>query len=492
MSVSIDSAVEVTDISGKKKWYIIEERRDPDFRRNEITPSHPLVQKLLGKTLGDKIVLTESVLTKEEGEVTEIKSKFIHALHESMDLYQQLFPDKPGLWSVHIGEPEKEGQIAKGFQVILDQITRNQERNLEAQRLYKERTLTIGSVASAFGDNILKVMSSFIANPDVGIICCQGDPAEREQALSLLESNIKLVVDLITLVTIHNLGVGDAIVKAFGELRVSQATIEELQSVIDERSTFKDRGFFSIGKEGDQFVKQEITPEEVSEHLSYLQSMMDWVETHAKVVPCKAGLSIARERKEQLSQALGQSSFETILIASEPNYVLFSDDWKLRSLAKYEHGSNGVWTQAVLMYSEKHQLLERAKYNEATIRLVVSNYHFTSIDPEVLLEAADKSEWFPKYPYTHLLATLSEGKADEESALQFTRDFIFKLWGKQIVPQLCDALIYTLLDYVTKGRDLREFIRQLIPILKARFRLLPFDERRVIKVVINWTRTKLL
>lgn len=491
--VSLDSAVEVKDSSGRKKWHIIEDRLNPDFSRSEMNPTHPLAQRLLGASVGDRIVLTKNFLTEEEGEICEIKSKYIHALHTSMELYETLFPERPGLWSIRVTDSGDEGDPQKGMQVFLDQITRDHNRRTEAQELYKKGQLTLGSIASMIGPDPLKVWSSFINNPDVGVRCCNGDILERDSALASLSTRgIRLVIDLVSLMTIYSSGIADEIVGHFGKLAIAQATIDQLQRVIDDRAMFMDRGLMTVGKEGDQFVREEIAPEQVKEYVEYLQSLMAWIDGNTDVIPCSAALSMPKERTTQLREMLGEDSFDTILISTDATRLLFSDDRQFRSLAKHEFGVNGVWTQAVLMHLLNGNVIDRSKYNDSIIKLVSFNYYYTSIDPDVLLEAAKRSDWFPKYPYTALLRNLSAEKSDEPSTLSFTADFIFKLWGKPVLPQMSDSLIFALLDAVVRGRGPTQFIRQLIPLVSLRFKLIPFDQERVISLVRRWSRTKLV
>jgi len=47
---------------------------------------------------------------------------------------------------------------------------------------------------------------------------------------------------------------------------------------------------------------------------------------------------------------IGPLFVDTLLIASEPGNLLYSDDERLRSFAKTEFKVDGVWTQTVLMH----------------------------------------------------------------------------------------------------------------------------------------------
>jgi len=78
IKVGKDTAVCVRDESGDKKWYIIEDREDRDTSRGEVNLENQFAQKLMGKSVGDKVLIEESQFSTEYGEILEIKSKYVH------------------------------------------------------------------------------------------------------------------------------------------------------------------------------------------------------------------------------------------------------------------------------------------------------------------------------------------------------------------------------------------------------------------------------
>ncbi|OIP66814.1 MAG: hypothetical protein COZ07_00700 [Candidatus Infernicultor aquiphilus] len=48
------------------------------------------------------------------------------------------------------------------------------------------------------------------------------------------------------------------------------------------------------------------------------------------------------------------------------------------------------------------KVLEKSKYNKMAIKLVSSNYHYISIDSDVLIEAAEQAKWGCLHNHTQL------------------------------------------------------------------------------------------
>lgn len=486
--VDVNTAVCIKDDSGQRDWYIIEDRKDADIQRREINLDHSLAQKLLEKSVGDKILIKESPLSKEFGEIVEIKSKYVYALHESLSLIEKLFPDTPGFWGIRIEKPKKKDELPEGFQTILDEISRQNETRLKVEQFYKEGKLTVGALANLTGWNVLDVWSGIISKPDLGIKCCLGNVEERNHAFLLLNNNPKLIIDIISLMTLHGTNAEDTIIKAFGKLGIAQSTIDLLQYTINNRKGIQSKGFMTIGKERDKFVKQEISAEDVKRSIEYLESITHWIENNCEIIPCKAALDMKRDRKQQIDRMFGPSFIDTILIASETGNLLYSDDERLRSFAKTEFNVDGVWTQFLLMHCLNIKALERSKYNKMVIKLVSAHYRHTSIDADILIEAAEQAKWVPSQPYTTVLQILQGKSSNESSALIVTTEFLYKLWVQPILANQRDYLLLSLLDFITTERNRGVILDKLIYHIKRRFVLLPFAEKQILLVINIWKK----
>ena len=491
-NICIDTAVCIKDNSGQCEWYIIEDRNDADISRSEINLKHPLAQKMLDKSVGDEFLFKESQFSKEIAKITEIKSKFVYALHESLRLFEKLFPDISGFWGIKVGKPKKTGDLPEGFQPILDEISRKHETSLKIKQSYKEGKLTVGAFARWTGRNPVDIWYGMVSDPDLGLKCCHGNIEERNIAISLLNNKSKLIVDITSLMTLHSIKTADVVIRAYGKLGISQSTIDLIKDTIDERKGFESNGFMTIGKEGDKFVKRQISAEDIRRNIQHLEAILCWIDNNCEIIPCKAALNIKKGRIQEFNEMFGKSFIDTILISSESGNLLYSDDERLRSFSKSEFKVCGVWSQILFMHCLNNNLLEKSKYNEIIIKLVNLNYYHTSIDADILIEAAKQSNWSPSYPYTTVLKVLSGKFSDEDSALNVGTNFMYELLKQPILSHQRDYLILSLLDTIIAERHRRSILDKLISNIKRRFRLLPLAERQIISLIEIWKQMHIL
>jgi tetratricopeptide (TPR) repeat protein len=488
--VMVDTAVCIEDNTTRlKEWWLIEDRQDADTSHKEINLEHPLTQKLLGKSIKEEVVLKETQFGKESGKIVAIESKYVRALHESLSLFSKLFPNYTGIVGIKIGAPKKRGEPPIGFEPVLEQVNKQQEFGLKVEQFYKQGVLTIGAFANLVGRNVLEVWGGLMSNPDLGLRCCVGNSSERNHAASLLANKPKLAVDIISLMTLHGIDGGDAIVRVFGKLGIAQSTVDFLQDTIDERKGIWSKGFMTIGKEGDQFVRQEISSEDVERNVEYLKGILEWVRNNCEVIPCRAALNMKKDQKQQLDELIGSMFVDTVLVASEPGNLLYSDDERLRLLAKMEFGVEGVWTQVVLMHCLDLGNPERSKYNQMVVKLAYSNYYHTSVDAHVLIEAAAQSHWSPTPPYTKVVNVLGGKHSEENSALTVGTNFLYELWKQPILSHQRDYLVLSLFNAITTERKPGAILDKLILHVKKRFLLIPLAERQIIGLVRVWRQT---
>lgn len=464
------------DNSGQKNWYVIEEREDGYYRPDELDVEHRLAQLSLGKSVNDEFNLQDNPIGTDVRRITDIKSKYAYAFQDTILNFSERFPGTPGLWRMTL--PDSDGtDDSEEFQPLLDFIDQQHETSLQIVKVYKENRLPIGALTNLLGGNILDTWGFLMNKPNLGIRCCMGNAEERIQALTLLENpQLKLVVDIISLITLHCLDAADTVVKVFGKFCLVQSTIDELQRIITEREAmWSEHGGMTVGKQEERYVKQIISPEDARHGIEYLKGIVNWIRENCEVVPCTPALEMNQLDKRELDDTLQPLFIDTLLIANQPDYLLLSDDAHLRF--------DGVWTQVVLEHCVNKGLLDRAEYDKMTIKLVCSHYYHTAFNSAVLIEAAKQSDWMLAEPYNSLVQALGEQGASLMSALNVAAEFLYKLWSQQVLHNRSEYLTQALLDGLTFGRETWRVLDLLADRVQEEFTLYTPAEGRILKQI---------
>ena len=167
-------------------------------------------------------------------------------------------------------------------------------------------------------------------------------------------------------------------------------------------------------------------------------------------------------RISRLRNMIGSSFMDTILIAKEKDALLCSDDFILRILAETEFGVGGIWTQVFLIFALNNSSLNSADYKNATIRLAILNYRYTTINSDILLEAAKIAKWKWSEPYLSIVKILNGGISSDRSSILVARDFILKLFSLNIYVGNRNQLMLKLMDSITRNRDRKLVIEILL------------------------------
>ncbi len=487
--VQEDTAVKI-NISDEDYWYIIEERVDADIKRDERDVNDPFVQQLLGKENNAVIRIGEKTV-----KIVDIKSKFSYAFQESSRKYKHLFPTDQGMETVKLNN-SAEIDDKERFQPIFDKIDQQQEHFDRIEKLYKEENITIGCFTNLVGSNSLNTWGSLMGNPELGIRCSIGGIEERSSILNRLNhSKPKLVVDIISLITLHSLDAADIVVSAFGKLCIAQSTIDELQSIIREREgMWSKREGMVVGKKGNRYVKQIINPEEMKQGIEYLKNIIHWIKENCEVGQATAGLEMNQLRRRELNDMLQQHFLDTVLLASQPGHLLFSDDGRLRYYAKTslnsDAGTNfqieGVWTQVLLEHCVKQNLLDKAGYDEMTIKLVCSHYYHTQFGADLLMEVAKRSNWELSESYNSFVLALGEERMNGYPALDVSVDFLFTLWEESISFRQKEFLTLGLLTGLTHGRNAHTVLNRLEYLIQNKHTLFLPVENSILRQIRNF------
>lgn len=467
----------------EKEWFIVEKDAIADYRNNEIGESHPLAKAVLGKKVGDLIHIEPA----PKKTITEIKSKYLYAFHESLRLYENFFPGDQSFQRVEIHIPDNPKEKREGVETIFDKVSELNEYRQKAEGLYKKGNLTIGALARLLNRHAIETWGGLLADRELKIKCCIGNDNERQDTLQSLDSKPTLAVDITSLLTLNQLDALDTVVSFYGKLAITQSTLDDILGFIEEKKGIGSRGYLTLSKEGDDFYKTEITPEQIANQVSYLERLVQWIRDNCTVIPCRAALNFNRKQHLKLYEVIGQSFIDTALIAQEPGNILFSDDLYLRSLARNEFNAKGTWTQAVLFYLMEVGHITKPEYSELVSKLLDLNYSYIFLNDFILLHKLEKAEWSISEPFIRLCDIIFGSETELFSAMRVLLVFYAQLWTKPVTAENKEEIIHFTLSRLLDGKDQKsEILDVMIKAIVRSFSKVPFTRMQILNFIQSW------
>jgi len=503
--VSINKAVNITG-KDSSVWFVIEDRTDADIRFKEINLNHSIAKEIMGKSRNQSI--------SRERTIKLITSKYDYAYQESMDKYEDLFPDSNQMEKISLPEVADESGILSPLQPIFDKVDKHEKTIKQIEKTYQEGKLSLGVMAEFLGANPIKVWAGFQGNPNLKLSATSGSEEERIRATGYLrQQNVILAVDIIALLTMHELGIADKVKATYKNLTTCWSTVQILNEYILEcRSTMK-RGYLTIQKEGSTYVKYEVKPEDLEKQYHFLQEIAQWLKVNCDIQPVYELLDINRFSRQNIRKLIGESFFDTLLLARRENHILYTDDAKLRELAGNEYQIPGVWTQILISDLKFKNLINDEEYTNYILKLVHYGYDYISIDAIVLLETFRRTSWICTGSFEKICEILISDKTTVDSTLLVLSEFFFSLWRLNISVELKEAaLIYTVAKVLhvateIKKETLAEAFKRLINrklptifnseeivvillqgLIKARFSKIEFTKMQMLNLMNDWLR----
>ncbi|PWR74453.1 phosphorylase family protein [Methanospirillum lacunae] len=452
-TVEIDSAVQLIDHFGKTSQYIICDTSLKDPEKYELRMDSDLGKQLLGKSEGESISLQKTPFVENKIQITSILSKYIYAFQESTNSFNQLFPNSPGIYRIPFGTGPDGKLVSEDILNLKKMVSLNQQHTSPIFDYYKKRQLTIAAVAEGIRRDIFSVCEYLSNDSTLGIFCSSGNANERDEAIKNLNLNCKLIIDPIALYSVHSLGIGDIIVKKFGKFGITQSTLDLIHSVILSYGGQKAQGYMTLFQIEDNLGYVPTSSDQIKMARENLEKLLEWVRLNCDIIPCYPALDLKSTKKEEYNNLFGVASIDTILVASQPNNILFSDDGLLQAIAKQLFSSSCVWTQILLMDLFSSSMVTSEQLEKFSIQLILRHYFYTSVNSYLLLKAAELAQWEMKTPFIEVLECLKEGKSDIDSSTRIGIQFTELLWQKPEDIDSRNVLLVKLLHDLTVHRE---------------------------------------
>jgi len=455
--VQIDSAVLLEDNLGKKTWYIIEEREDNDITHNIYSPNHYIAFNLLGKSRGEAITFSEKDTSIKSIKIIDIIHKYVYFVNNTVNNLNIWFPDLKEIKIVDIGTFN---DISSGKSILYDMLRKSTKSISYIEQFYRENRLSIGAFSTLIKRDHIETWEILVSNPELGVRCCSNDYIEMRKAVTQLRFSQCLVIDIISLLTIHLLKAEDIISKGFKKLGIAQSTIDIIRNHLVQLKGMKSDGYIKAGVQKSKITGMKITPENIAEQVLFFEKILIWAMTNCKVLICKAALDINRHKRNEIQKMFGKSFIDTVLISSEPGRVLYSDDSILRTLAEKTYGIESIWSQAVFKACLNNKIIDQVSYNKISVELVRLNYLHTFIDVNMLMESVKQSKWGLTGIYIGLFDYLVK-HTEMNTVSQIAAEFLLRVCERELQPDKLKTILSNLITALNKGKNSAAAIEQL-------------------------------
>lgn len=501
----------VEENSNGEKWVLLEDANDADEALDEYGPQHPMTRVLKGKKAGEKFQLPEGRFSRRQATVKQLISKYAFRYMDVLINWQARFPGQAEIEMNYVrSESIPWDSMTEGFDSLFEATHipvngnsnghgavngkanglakpgpggKREELLKQAERTYADNSIPIHAVAERLNLNDLQTVFILAQRPEAPLKCCTGSPEELEGALGAFERANAVVLDLTAIATLCMLGRLSLLPTWPRQFVISQSTLAELR-----RQAFEDTllrlppGFSaSINGGGNDGKRADVQ----------LKGLADALQSVCRVRDSAVLASIDTDRRERLIKFFGRHGAESIVIASMPGHVLWTDDMILADLAKTEFGVRRVWTEAALQARAQAGNLDPAELATVSTKLAGWGYSFTTPSIETLLRAGSVAVWNPdQFPLKQALDQFASDAMSMSDAVRLGAELIVKMYNDQYLRGQRRTVTSRLLDRLAARPGGREAIETLPRSLPIRFGLDLIRARELSDVVRGWTASQ--
>jgi tetratricopeptide (TPR) repeat protein len=437
----------------ENRWVVVEDSpvEVRDFE-DEVRAESSLGRLLLGKNVGDEVVLSEEIGVRRTAIVKEILPKYIYRFRDVLNRWQYRFPDEKELWMIRVG-----GENGKyDFRQIYEVAEHRRERTEEVEKLYKTQLIPVGTFTNLLGGDEIRAVSHIASSENLPVRCCIGPEEELREALNAFSSASEVVVELTgfaTLMMLDELKRLDMLSKKF---LVSHSTMFAIRALSREPMTDKRwMGSLEITPNGPKFI--EPTDEYREATTVFFETVVRFAEERFISVTASELPGMDPDDREKLSVALGQPAFESIAIASHPDRILWTDDGVLTSIIRDYFTVPHIWTQAGLGWMVNEGLIDSDVFNQASAKLIGWGYTFSRANRAIFQTAGAMTEWEPDaWPLKQVIAYLGLPEVNINDVIPLGACLIADAYAGVALPVIRSGILIRILETIAGHNDFTE------------------------------------
>jgi tetratricopeptide (TPR) repeat protein len=435
---------------GIPTWVVLEDTEKPNSDLEEVSLTSPIAMALMGKKLGDTIVLAKGAMQDRVATILQILPKYVRRYQDSMGEMQVRFGAASTVESIQV-EESPDGDQRKGVEVILASVEKRAAAVANARDTYTKLPASLHWYGAQFGSDAYQALMNLATEDEQPVKCAMGTPAERDGALLSLQTAKGVVVGLSALATLRLLNLEKVLSSANFHFILSERAWVALQEKLSHSKLHATPTGTLYFRHGRHELYQE-TAADKEQRIRQDEDFIKLIEATCEIKGAPALAAVQAEKRKALEQFFGSYGAEAMVLASEPENVLWTDDLIQAQTSAQEFGSRRVWTQIVLGALTDLGLLTAEEYSGAIARLLGMEFVATQFDSSSLISAFSLASWSPsKWPAAQALRTFSNPATDLMSLFKIFVEFAIRLYRESITPETRCSVASTFLD-IFSGR----------------------------------------
>ena len=484
--------VQIQDVETLRESEIIIEQDAETY-----TPDHELSKALKGKKVGDIATVGDS---KKFGNSTKYKvikiiSKYVHKYHEIMKESKQKFASKNFLESIPINDKSNiKKELPKNILKKFPHAFKQQENQEKLFKYYNEGKATIGVIAQILKKHPIEIIGQLIDHQKYKFISSVPQWEDRKNIQKCLNNLRSVLLDISSLITIHEIGIEKDIEESKLKLCVCQSTIDSLKDYIQELRLHSQSGrlTMAVDKEG-ELRKHYMSSKEVNESLNLWMKVKAWAEKSCQIKSISINVVLSQKKRREKEEILGKEFFDSILTCDDST-ILLSEDAVLREVAKGEFSKSGVRLFDLIEYFEKNVIISNSKAVQFKARLVKLNQTYISIDHKILMFLIKEAEYsINNVVFQRGLFFLSN-VSELLGVIVIAANFLMDVYQEpSLLPHIRQIITIELLNKISVGRkeNPKQIAYQIIQYVQIKTQLLPLLQNYICKDIIEWLRNKI-
>ena len=416
--VATGTWIRLTSDRGESYESLVGEGADRPWGANA-DPTNPFVAKSLGLKVGDSFEHVAASGLRDTWTITEVKPRWLQALHYLGNDFGRRFPDADGFFSIPIAEGDLEP--------VLEQVRRHSEAETHRADLYLVNGFPIALAAGKTPGGAI-ALADYLASIGKDLRACHGTKDELSDALTLIEHNRRsgAVLDAATAWFAAGLGVFPILEERLGPLAIPRTEFGRIQELVAHLSSVPDGETMTLAYQGGQYVRHVITPEvqalRIKESQSRLTAVDEACTVEAVVIPDELpGFG------DRLLKVPFRDAFVPAAVARR-NRLLLDEDMMMRQWADRAFGTKGVWLQAVLFSAVQAGTMDSGDYCEALVQLAAHRHGHVFTGTQMLLSVFEHDMSTELVKLDAVCNYVGTPNADNVSLIESVAKFINAIW----------------------------------------------------------------